>query len=160
MTRRSRRTNLQAVHEASRLLEDRFAAAGFTQYPGKTASVTLYHPQRERLVEITPDVEGLLADRGWPFRVSMTWDYINCDLRHVDKATGLRRLFAATGIDPRRAMAIGDTDSDLPMAETVAWFGCPANATETLRRRADYVSPREEIEGVLDILEQIHARRD
>ncbi|MEM1304370.1 MAG: HAD hydrolase family protein, partial [Planctomycetota bacterium] len=99
-----------------------------------------------------PEVDRLLADRGWPFRVSMTWDYINIDLPKIDKASGLGRLFAATGVDPRRSMAIGDTDGDLPMADAVAWFGCPANASAAVKQRADYVSPEKEIAGVLDIL--------
>lgn len=145
--------DLDAVAGASRLLEERYAAAGVSQYPGKTASVTLYHPDRERLHAIAPEVDALLADHGWPFRVSMTWDYINIDLPQIDKAAGLRRLFATTGIDPQRAMAIGDTDGDLPMAESVGWFGCPANASERLQARADYVSHYEEIEGVLDIFD-------
>lgn len=141
-----------AVSSAARLLRERYAPEGFTQQPAKTASVTLFHPERERLVEIEPEVRALLEEHAWPFRVSMTWDYINCDLKHISKATGLARWFSATGIAPQRCLGIGDTPSDLPIAEACGWFGCPANAADAIKRHADYVSPYEQTEGVLDIL--------
>ena len=141
-----------AVAGAARLLADRYASIGVTQQPAKTASVTLFHPERSVLHDIVDEVRGLLDERGWPFRVSMTWDYINCDLRHISKESGLRRFFAATGLDPQRCVGLGDTMSDLPIAEACGWFGCPANAAEELKRHADYVSPEEETVGVLDLL--------
>lgn len=144
--------HLQAVNDAAQLLEERYASAGFTQQPAKTASVTLYHPQREQLHRIMPEVETLLTAEGFPFRVSMTWDYINCDLSHISKASGLRRFFAETDFDPARTMALGDTTGDIPMAEATAWFGCPANASEGIKKYADYVSPYEQAAGVIDIL--------
>jgi len=146
--------NLQAVHDAARLLDDAYREQGVTQQPGKTASVTLFHPDPKILETIMPTVRQMLDARDWPFRVSMTWNYINCDLRHVSKASGLRRFFAATGYAPARSIGLGDTESDVPIAEAVAWFGCPANASEAIRQHADYVSPHEQIRGVLDILQQ------
>lgn len=146
--------HLMAVAEASRLLRERYASAGVTQQPAKSASVTLYHPRREHLHQIFDEVRELLDSQGWPFRVSMTWDYINCDLAHISKQSGLKRFFEATGYDPKRAIGLGDTSSDLPIAEACGWFGCPANACESLHGVADYVSPYEETEGVLDILNE------
>lgn len=148
-----------AVTEAAHLLRDRYSAKGVTQQPAKTASVTLYHPEREYLHSIVEEVRGLLDSHGWPFRVSMTWDYINCDLAHISKASGLKRFFDQSGFDPKRAIGIGDTQSDLPIAEHCSWFGCPANACETLKKHADYVSSHEEIAGVLDILYQVGVLR-
>lgn len=141
-----------SIAAAARLLHDRYAPLGVTQQPAKTASVTLFHPEREVLLRIEPEVRSLLDNNGWPMRVSMTWDYINCDLRHISKASGLVRWFAATGIKPDRCLGIGDTMSDLPIAEACSWFGCPANAAEGIKEHADYVSPHEQTEGALDIL--------
>ena len=145
--------HLEAVHSASVLLYQQYAEQGVTQQPGKTASVTLFHPDPNFLVDIMPDVRRMLDERGWPFRVSMTWNYINCDLQHVSKASGLRRFFAATGYDPARSIGLGDTESDVPIAKAVSWFGCPANASDEIRQHADYISPHEQIRGVLDILQ-------
>ncbi|MGZ0172485.1 MAG: HAD family hydrolase [Planctomycetales bacterium] len=147
--------HLEAVHDASKLLRDKYQVAGVFEQPGKSAAVTLYHPDTEYLRSILPDVKAELADRGWPFRVSMTWFYINCDLQHVNKATGINRLFARTGIDPSRTAAIGDTMSDKFMADSVNFFACPANADPEIKQSATYVSPHDEIDGVLDILNQL-----
>ena len=148
------RDHLDAVQGAARLLADRYAERGVTQQPAKSASVTLFHSERSVLHEIVEEVRGLLADRGWPFRVSMTWDYINCDLSHISKESGLRRFFEQTGLDPKRAIGLGDTESDVPIAEACGWFGCPANACDTIKRHADLVSEYEQTEGVLDLLRQ------
>ncbi|NQV27509.1 MAG: HAD hydrolase family protein [Rhodopirellula sp.] len=148
--------HLEVVHEASKLLRSKYHAEGVTQQPGKSAAVTLYHPNAEYLRSIVPDVKEELFRRDWPFRVSMTWFYINCDLHHVNKATGIKRLFASTGIDPSRTAAIGDTMSDKFMADSVGFFACPANAESEIKNSAGYVSPFEEIEGVIDILSQLN----
>ena len=144
----------------TRLLAERYAPLGVTQQPAKTASVTLFHPDRRVLLERFEEVRGLLADRGWPFRVAMTVDYINCDLSHISKASGLRRWFQATGIDPARCVGLGDTLSDLPIAEACGWFGCPANAVDGLKGVADAVSPHEELVGTLDLLRRAGTMRD
>lgn len=149
----------QHVVEAARLLADRYAERGVLQQPAKTASVTLFHADRAVLHAIFDEVRELLSERGWPFRVSMTCDYINCDLQHISKTSGLQRFFAATGYDPQRCVGLGDTTSDLPIAEACGWFGCPANAVDEIKAVADYVSPHEEVEGVIDLLEVAGAMR-
>jgi hydroxymethylpyrimidine pyrophosphatase-like HAD family hydrolase len=147
--------NRDAVYQASRLLAELYADQGVTQQPGKSASVTLYHPDTNYLRSIAPAVEEALHARGWPFRVSMTLLYINCDLAHVSKASGIARLLTATGITGGRAAGIGDTLSDRAIAESVAFFGCPANAVEEVRPWARYVSSHAEAAGVVDILRRL-----
>jgi hydroxymethylpyrimidine pyrophosphatase-like HAD family hydrolase len=148
--------HLEAVHAASRLLRQKYQADGVIEQPGKAAAVTLYHPDTAYLRSILPAIKDELAARGWPFRVSMTWFYINCDLTHVNKATGIERLFARTGIDPSRTAAIGDTMGDKFMADSVNFFACPANAEPEIQQCANYISPYEEIDGVLDILHRLN----
>ncbi|MFT4555877.1 MAG: hydroxymethylpyrimidine pyrophosphatase-like HAD family hydrolase [Planctomycetaceae bacterium] len=148
--------HLEAVHTASKLLREKYQANGVIEQPGKAAAVTLYHPDTAYLRSILPAIKDELAARGWPFRVSMTWFYINCDLTHVNKATGIERLFARTGIDPARTAAIGDTMGDKFMADSVSFFACPANAEAEIKQSANYISPYEEIDGVLDILQRLN----
>lgn len=151
--------HLAAVAGAQRLLAERYAPIGMLQQPAKTASVTLFHPDRTVLHAVIDEVRGLLTDRGWPMRVSMTTDYINCDLEIISKASGLRRFFAATGFDPARCAGLGDTPSDLPIADACGWFGCPANAADELQRVADAVSDLEELEGTIDLLRRVGVLR-
>ena len=129
---------------------------GMTIQPGKHASVSLYHPQPRLLHEkILPRVEAITAERAWPLRVSATWEWINWDLRHISKSTGVDRLASKAGLDAGRLAGIGDTMSDMAIRERVAWFACPANAADELKKAADYVSPHDEAEGVVDILHNL-----
>lgn len=146
-----------AVRDAAAWLEAEFGPRGVSQQPGKAASISLYHADTEFLRSIGPRVREGFARRNWPLRVSMTWFYINCDLAHVSKGTGLDRLLDRTGVPRERLMGIGDTLSDLPIRERVAFFACPANAHEQIKEVADYVSPLPEARGVVEIIER-HAR--
>lgn len=142
-----------ALQAARSFVLEKYGQRGVVLQPGKSASVTLYHPDTSILHAIMPEVQAEFAERGWPFRVSMTWLYINCDLTFISKASGIRRLLEATGIPAERTAGIGDTMSDKAIAETVAEFACPANASPEIQKFAKYVSPQPEVNGVLDILE-------
>jgi len=156
--------HLAAVQELSRWVTQTLGVPrahcngdpGVTQQPGKAASVSLYHPDTEYLRSLMPMLVERCRREGWPIRVSMTWLYINLDLEHVSKGSGLDRLLNATNIPTRRIAGIGDTMSDLPIRERSAFFACPANAHADIKQVADYVSPLPEAAGVLDILSRIN----
>jgi hydroxymethylpyrimidine pyrophosphatase-like HAD family hydrolase len=146
------------LQAARSFVQETFGPRGVVLQPGKSASVTLYHSDTAILHEIFPELKAEFEKRGWPFRVSMTWLYINCDLSFISKASGIRRLLEATGIPPERTAGIGDTMSDRPIAEAVADFACPANASEEIQKFAKYVSPEPEVLGVVDILNWLAKR--
>jgi len=150
--------HFEVVHEARKLLRSLFEAKGVVQQPGKSASVALYHSDTAYLQSIVPVVAEEFQKRNWPIRVSMTWLYINCDLQHINKGTAIDRLLSETGTEAGRTAGIGDTVGDKFIAERVAWFGCPANAEAEITKSAAYVSPHKEVEGVLDILDQLGER--
>jgi hydroxymethylpyrimidine pyrophosphatase-like HAD family hydrolase len=147
--------HIAAVHEAAAWVDGELGARGVVMQPGKVASISLYHRDTAYLRSLEGRVREEFERRGWALRVSMTWLYINCDLEFVSKSTGLGRLVKATGLRRERLAGIGDTPSDAAIAEHVAWFACPANADERLKERADYVSPKPEAAGVLDILDHL-----
>ena len=145
----------RAVRDASEWIESEFGRHGVTEQPGKAASVSLFHADTDYLKSIAPRIAAEFTRRGWPFRVSMTWFYINCDLAHVSKATGIDRLVARTGIARDRLAGIGDTASDMAIRDRVAYFACPANAQPEIKAVADYISPFAEARGVVDILQHL-----
>ena len=147
--------HLQMVAEASGWVRRELGRRGVTMQPGKAASISLYHTETGVLKELMPELERVFAREGWGFRVSMTWLYINCDLAHVSKGTGIERLMARTGLRRERMAGIGDTMSDAAIRQRVSWFGCPANAVDELKARADYVAGRAEAEGVVQLLDAI-----
>ena len=125
---------------------------GVTIQPGKAASVSLYHPDADALDGFMNRLETAAAEEGWPFRVSNTLRYINCDLAKVSKATGIARCLERTGIDPARCAGIGDTDHDLQIAEAVAWFGVPQNRRPVLDDAAHEIAEAAGIDGVIELL--------
>jgi hydroxymethylpyrimidine pyrophosphatase-like HAD family hydrolase len=147
--------DLRMVVEARAWVERELGARGVVMQPGKEASISLYHPDTALLRSLEAPVREGLKRRGWGFRVSMTWLYINCDLEHVSKGTGLDRLMARAALRTERLAGIGDTLGDLPIRERVAWFGCPANADARLRERADRVAGLPEVRGVLELLRSV-----
>ncbi len=151
--------HLQMVREAVAWAEHTLVPMGVSIQPGKVASMSLYHPDTEMLRSMMPGLEAAFDDRLWPLRVSMTMRWINCDLVHVSKASGVERWMASTGLSRDRVAGIGDTMSDVAIAERVGFFGCPANAVEGLRARAHLVAREREVRGVLEILEAISRGR-
>lgn len=142
----------QAVHEATVWIERELLPRGVIIQPGKTASISLWHPDTAFLMSLLPLLRDTFAQHSWPFRVSNTVAWINCDLTHVSKASGIRRLIDITGLSRERLAGIGDQLSDMAIRESVAFFGCPSNADPKLAARADFVSREPEARGVLDIL--------
>jgi len=144
--------HLCAVREATAWVERDLCPAGVVIQPGKTASISLWHPRKQTLWEFKPRLVETFAREGWPLRVSSTVAWINCDLAHVNKDTGIARVLGMTGLRRERLAGIGDTLGDLAIRKSVAWFGCPSNAVPELREQADYVSTLAEVGGVVDIL--------
>lgn len=149
----------RAVREASDWLRQEFGPRGISEQPGKSGSVSLYHPDTEYLRSIGPRITEEFAARAWPMRVSMTWFYINCDLKHVSKATGIARLMERTGLKQERLAGIGDTAGDELIRQKVAWFACPGNAAPEMRARADFVASAHEAHGVREILQIVDAMK-
>jgi len=123
--------------------------------PGKTASISLWHPDTNYLKSLMPGLRSTFAAKGWPFRVTSTVAWINLELDHVSKGTGVARLMKMCGLRKERVAGIGDTMGDMAIREHVGHFACPANAEEGLKQAADYVSPHTEVDGVLDILARL-----
>jgi hydroxymethylpyrimidine pyrophosphatase-like HAD family hydrolase len=144
--------DIHAVHEASEWIERTLGPSGIVIQPGKSASISLWHENTDFLRSTVPTLVQTFRERSWPFRVSMTVAWINCDLAHVSKATGIDRLTARSGLTGPRLAGIGDMPSDMAIADRVGFFACPSNGHADLRPRAAYVSPFSEVDGVIDIL--------
>ena len=145
--------DLAAVRTVEAWVRDELAREGCFLQLGKHACVTIFHDDVGYLHgTLKPRIEALIAERGWPFRVSTTRTCVNVDLRHVSKAKAIGRVIERLGLDRDRMAGIGDTMGDLAIREQVAWFGCPANALDGLKERADAVAPSGEARGVVELL--------
>lgn len=149
--------HFSAVAEASRWVQRELYPLGVVIQPGKTASLSLWHSDTALLRSLRARVERAFKDHGWPLRVSMTIAWINCDLSHISKATGIARLLEISGLRRQRLAGIGDTLGDKAIADNVAFFACPDNADPRIKAHAAYVSTFPEVRGVLDILRVVSA---
>ncbi|MEO1129198.1 MAG: HAD hydrolase family protein, partial [Planctomycetota bacterium] len=147
--------HIDMVRSAQQWCMQTFGDRPLAVEPGKTAMFSLYSPDPTVVPEITPAIRDGFAQHGWDLRVSQSVAYLNCDLAHISKATGIDRFVAHTGIPTSRLAGIGDTIGDMAIRERVAFFACPANADQRLKDVADYVSPHEHAAGVVDILTQL-----
>ena len=150
--------HLNAINALSRWVDEHYHTRPLFQQPGKTASISLYHADTAYLMEQFEALTDKIAAESWPIRVSRTWCWINCDLAHISKSTGIDRWCAMTDLDRSQLAGIGDTMGDIAIRERVAWFGCPFNAADDLKARADAVSEEDEAMGVLDLLGMLEER--
>lgn len=127
---------------------------------GKEAMLSVYSEQAGVFVEMERAIHALVAERGLPEPViNATSYYLNISMSGVNKGTTLAVLMADAGVTREEALGIGDTVGDMPLREAVGFFACPANAQEPLKAVADYVSPKADVAGLLDILSLPQIRR-
>lgn len=70
------------------------------------------------------------------------------------KGAALRYVAELFGVPPEAILAAGDYLNDLEMIEFAGLGVAMANAPEALRRRADYVAPSNDAEGLRDVIER------
>ncbi|MBN2311404.1 MAG: HAD hydrolase family protein [Candidatus Hydrogenedentes bacterium] len=127
---------------------------------GKEAQISVFSETGEAFADVTARVEAFAAANGGPeLVINRTPFYLNISLAGVDKGSTLRALFSELGVGREDVAGIGDSEGDLPLREAVGFFACPANARSCLKAVADYVSPYEDIEGMLDILQRPEVQR-
>ena len=147
--------DLEVIANATRWLHTELLPQGVVIQPGKSASISLWHPSTPFLMSLKPTIESRVRSEHWNLRVSNTVAWINLELTHVSKASGIRRLMDMCNLTKPQLAGIGDTMGDMSIRENVAFFACPSNADPKLKPRADYVSTFHEVEGVLDILSRL-----
>ena len=127
---------------------------------GKEAQLSIYCAQPEVLPSVRRRIEQFLGEHGGPaLHITASHYYLNLSLAGVDKGSTLRLLLSELGVTQQDVAGIGDTEGDLALRETVGFFACPANATPSIQRVADYISPHPALRGVLDILNHPQMRR-
>lgn len=72
----------------------------------------------------------------------------------VDKAYGIDRLLRRMGYSRHQTICCGDGFNDIPMIEYAGIGVAMANASEIVRRKADYVAPSCDEDGLVDVIER------
>lgn len=74
----------------------------------------------------------------------------------VDKGSALMQLAEIEGYKLKHIVSIGDSSGDLPVMKLTGKKACPQNATYSVKRICDYISPYETTEGILDIIRKFN----
>ncbi len=127
---------------------------------GKEANMSVYSGRPEIFDDIVPRVQRFIEDQKLPpLIICPTHYYLNLSIEGVDKGLALRELMRQLGVRREETAGIGDTEGDISLRDSVGYFACPANAKPGIKQYADYISPYENIEGVLDILSRPEFKR-
>ena len=86
--------------------------------------------------------------------------YLEIIPRSINKGTGLLKICTALGIDPKDALAFGDSENDIPMLETAGCGVAMENAEDALKKHADFVTLSNNEDGIAAFLESRHIISD
>ena len=120
--------------------------------PGKEASLTLYPFPGISVGRLGQAVADALSGHEALFTIQASISCVDLIPAGIDKGVGVRWLSEETGIPLVDMGGIGDSTSDLKFMHLVGHSAAPANATAEVRAFAEYVSPLEDGDGVVDIL--------
>ena len=93
--------------------------------------------------------------------VTTTWSSVGAlvemSARGVTKASALASLAADLGVGADEVIAFGDMPNDLPLLEWAGTSYAMANAHPTVLALADHVAPRNDEDGVAEVLSRLFA---
>lgn len=102
-------------------------------------------------------IEGMLRDLGGLSEASIQ---VNKDRamvipRGVDKGTGLNQVLSSLGLSQRSTVGFGDGENDVALFKATGYRVAVANSVPALAEIADYVTQREDGEGVCEAVNKI-----
>lgn len=145
----------EALERVKKTLREEVVEAGVGYFqPGKEVSLSLYPLPGTSVRQLRRRVEEALRPHAAWYVAEESATCINVIPRGVDKGNGVRWLSEETGVPLSRIGGVGDSSSDLTFLTLVGFAAAPANAAPEVKERVHYVSPFENGEGLVDILER------
>lgn len=120
--------------------------------PGKEVSLTIYPLDQVSVHQLYLATVKVLETYNAGYIAQESVSCVDVIPKGIDKAAGVRWLSGETGIPLDQIGGIGDSTSDLKFLSIVGRSAAPANATDEVKAKVDYVSPYENGDGVVDIL--------
>ncbi len=146
----------EALGHVRQALLERVVAPGLGHLqPGKEISLSVYPVLPTSVRELRRLVQESLQPYAAWYAVAVSVTCVDVIPRGVDKGTGVRWLAEETGVGLSQIGGVGDSPGDLPFLTRVGFAAAPANANPEVKARVHYVSPFEDGEGVVDILERL-----
>ncbi len=119
-------------------------------------------PVFNRLTEIVlyrtfniADGQKILDDHNLGLCLSDSRYAYHINERGIDKATGFKKVLDLLGISPAETIAIGDSETDVPLFDLCGYSVALNHAEDHVKRRAKYIVSGKEGDGVIDAIEHI-----
>ena len=108
--------------------------------------------------ECVAAAHSIISEYQFPFEVDVGHNFINIQIQGMNKSLGFDLICKENGIeDPSRVAGIGDSNSDWDFLAKCGFSACPANGSQLLREKCDYIAKYVEGEGSVEIMEKIIA---
>ena len=121
--------------------------------PGKENTISLYSKDKTLHSKLKDII--LEKDPEWInyFDFIYSLNCLNIIPKGFHKGKGIDLLSEKAGIDIKNILGVGDSDVDVPFLEKTGYSAAPANASETVKKAADYTASKNYDEGLYEILD-------
>jgi hydroxymethylpyrimidine pyrophosphatase-like HAD family hydrolase len=133
------------------------AGIGYVQ-PGKEMALTLFPMPGYTLDHVGQAAAAALDGESLGCRVEVSVTSVGIWLHGVNKGEGVKWLAEETRTPLESIVGVGDAPGDLFFLKLVGFSAAPANAEPEVKACVDYLSPHENGQGLLDIVEHVLRR--
>ena len=138
------------------------AAYGYLAERLKNVKLKSVYPRfTEVVLERTFDFNkglDILEESKYPVYLSDSLYGYHIALRGIDKAKGLKAVLKYVKVDPENCVAIGDSQTDIPMFRMCGYSMAVGNATDAVKAEAKFSTYAENGDGVFEALEYVAER--
>ncbi|HJS68076.1 MAG TPA: phosphoglycolate phosphatase [Nitrososphaera sp.] len=99
--------------------------------------------------------QKILDEHGLPLYLSDSKYAFHINEKGVDKAYGLREALKMLKADPEETVAIGDSETDMPMYDICGCSIALGHADENVKKKADYVVAGREGAGLAEAVDYV-----
>lgn len=119
-------------------------------------------PVSARLTEIVllrtfepSEGQKLLEQNHIPVTINDSRFALHLTMKGIEKSVGLKDALKYLDVEPNEVAVIGDSDTDLPMFDLCGYSAAVANASNSVKSRADYACKEETGNGVVEAVSHI-----
>lgn len=130
-----------------------------TLQPGKVASLSVFpRPAGRDVHDVAAELAGMLERLRLDLVLDPSTDCVNVMVPGIDKASGFAWLCRELGLEPSEVAGVGDSVGDVAWLIACGFSVAPANAVDEVKRVAGHVSPRPDVEAVVEAYEALVER--
>jgi phosphoglycolate phosphatase (TIGR01487 family) len=99
--------------------------------------------------------QKILDERGFSLYLSDSKYAFHINEKGIDKASGLKEALKILKADPEEVVAIGDSETDVPMYDFCGYSIALGHAEENVKRKADHVMSGREGVGLVEAIDYV-----